>query len=180
MDLDRVDTIRLAKLPTELPATEAAITSASLEPRAAAQAKAQTQALDVVFIEGFVGQTVIGIDGSEYHVPQPVRIDLAIGMPTLYACVTDSIEDTVNYAEVRAALHALLASHGVRLLEALAGKVAQLLIRDFGAHWVRVSIAKPAKFDDVEAVGVTIERRRPAIDSAGVTWAALGAGLVPN
>jgi dihydroneopterin aldolase len=66
------------------------------------------------------------------------------------------------------------------LLEALAEKVAQLLIRDFGAHWVRVSIAKPAKFDDVRAVGVTIERRRAAQGSVDATWAALGAGLVPN
>lgn len=116
--------------------------------------------MDIVYIEGFVGQTVIGIDVSELRDTQPVRISLAIGVPSIRACMTDRIEDTVNYAAVHDALHVLLASHGVQLLERLAEKIAQLLIADFGAHWVRVSIAKPAKFDDVEAVGVVIERRR--------------------
>jgi 7,8-dihydroneopterin aldolase/epimerase/oxygenase len=58
-----------------------------------------------------------------------------------------------------------------------------LLITDFGAHWVRVSLAKPAKFDDVEAVGVQIERQRSdfAAQSTGVVgYASLGQGLVPN
>jgi 7,8-dihydroneopterin aldolase/epimerase/oxygenase len=78
------------------------------------------------------------------------------------------------------ALHALLASHGVQLLEALAEKVAQLLIADFGAHWVRVSLAKPAKFDDVDSVGVLIERCRIEPRATRITCAALGAGLIPN
>jgi dihydroneopterin aldolase len=174
--MDRIDLTRFAAFAAEAPAPGApAAVVPVLDGRAAA-----ARALDIVFIEGFVGETVIGIDASEEGVPQPVRMDLAIGMPALRACLTDRIEDTINYAEVRTALHALFAAHGVRLLEALAEKVAQLLIRDFGAHWVRVSIAKPAKFDDVRAVGVTIERRRATEGSVDAMWAALGAGLVPN
>jgi 7,8-dihydroneopterin aldolase/epimerase/oxygenase len=48
---------------------------------------------------------------------------------------------------------------------------------------VRVSLAKPAKFDDVAAVGVQIERRRsdaPAESAGLVSYASLGKGLVPN
>ena len=127
---------------------------------AAQQPIHDTTPMDIVYIEGMTGSTVIGIDTSELHAPQPVRISLAIGVPAIRACTTDRIEDTINYAAVREALHALLATHGVRLLEALAEQIAQLLIADFGAHWVRVSLAKPAKFDDVESVGVLIERRR--------------------
>ncbi|MBP0590164.1 dihydroneopterin aldolase [Paraburkholderia sp. LEh10] len=115
-------------------------------------------ALDIVYIEGFVAQTIIGIDSSELHKPQPVQLDLAIGVPSLRACETDQIGDTINYAAVRAELHALLATHKVQLLEALAERIAQLLIARFGAHWVRVKLCKPAKFDDVAAVGVVIER----------------------
>jgi dihydroneopterin aldolase len=139
--------------------------------------------MDIVFIENFVGQTIIGIDSSEQHVLQPVRMNLAIGVPAIRACTTDRIEDTINYAAVRSALHALLASHGVRLLEALAEAVARLLITEFGAHWVRVALAKPAKFDDVSAVGVQIERQRSDIPQAGaglVGYALLGAGLSPE
>jgi 7,8-dihydroneopterin aldolase/epimerase/oxygenase len=164
--MDRIDTVRLAAFPS-----------------IGSDASALPRRMDIVFIENFIGQTVIGIDSSEQHVPQPVRVNLAIGVPAIRACTTDRIEDTVNYAAVRGALLALFASHRVRLLEALAETIAQLLITDFGAHWVRVSLAKPAKFDDVEAVGVQIERQRSdfAAQSAGVVgYASLGQGLVPN
>jgi dihydroneopterin aldolase len=74
--------------------------------------------MDIVYIEGFTGQTVIGIDTSELHDPQPVRMNLASGEPGLLACSTDCIEDTIDYAAVREALHAILALHRTRLLEA--------------------------------------------------------------
>lgn len=138
--------------------------------------------MDIVYIEGLTGQTVIGIDASELHEAQPVRMSLAIGVPSIRACHTDRIEDTVNYAAVREAIHGLLASHGLQLLEALAERVAQLIIVDFGAHWVRVNLAKPAKFDDVDAVGVVIERRRGKEERPGgaVSLAWIGRGYVPE
>lgn len=164
--MDRIDTVRLAAFPS-----------------VCSDAGALPERMDIVFIENFTGQTVIGIDSSEQDVPQPVRMNLAIGVPSIRACTTDRIEDTVNYAAVRSALHALLVSHRMQLLEALAETVAQLLMADFGAHWVRVSLAKPAKFDDVAAVGVHIERQRsdmPATGIRAVSYASLGEGLVPN
>ncbi|WP_244816596.1 dihydroneopterin aldolase [Caballeronia sp. Lep1P3] len=135
-------------------------------------------AMDIVYIEGMTGHTVIGIDKSELHDAQPVRLSLAIGVPSLRACTTDCIDDTVNYAAVREAIHGLLASHGVQLLEALAERIAQMVIADFGAHWVRVTLAKPAKFADIEAVGVVIERRRASSADAGLGW--FGLGYVPR
>ncbi|WP_244850317.1 dihydroneopterin aldolase [Caballeronia sp. SL2Y3] len=147
----------------------------------APRAAEENPPMDIVFIEGLTGQTVIGIDKSELHIAQPVRMSLAIGVPSLRACTTDRIEDTVNYAAVREAVHALLASHRVQLLEALAEHIAQLVIARFGAHWVRVSLAKPAKFDDVDAVGVVIERRRaPCMQGGqgGLGW--IGLGYVPQ
>ncbi|SAL16058.1 dihydroneopterin aldolase [Caballeronia humi] len=162
--MDRFDAIRQTGFPNTV--------------NAAAQQPAHDMTpMDIVYIEGLTGRTVIGIDKTELHEPQPVRMSLAIGVPAIRACTTDRIEDTINYAAVREALHALLASHGVQLLEALAEKIAQLLIADFGAHWVRVSLAKPAKFDDVESVGVLIERRRAR---SMATYASLGEGLIPN
>jgi dihydroneopterin aldolase len=174
--MDRIDTVRLASFSADgVPGAAAPFNSAS--------AGALPARMDIVFIENFIGQTVIGIDSSEQHVLQPVRMNLAIGVAAIRACTTDRIEDTINYAAVRSALHALLASHGVHLLEALAEAVARLLITGFGAHWVRVSLAKPAKFDDVAAVGVQIERRRGDIAQAGAEpawYASLGAGSIPN
>lgn len=116
--------------------------------------------LDVIFIEGFVGQTVIGIDESEQDVTQPVIIDLHAGVPRIDACDSDRIDDTINYASIHARLERLMREHGVKLLEALVGQIARIVICEFGAEWVRVRAAKPAKFNNVSGVGVEIERGR--------------------
>lgn len=146
------------------------------------------QALDIIFIDGFVGETVIGIHHDELHDTQPLRIDLAAGLPRSLACDTDHIADTIDYGVVRTALHEMLAGHSYRLLEAFAEGVAMLLLERFGAHWVRVRVTKPGKFHDVDGVGVMIERRRRPVPPAptasprhtAAVLSLLGAGMVPG
>lgn len=140
--------------------------------------------LDHVFIEGFVGETVIGVHDSELQVVQPVVIDVWLGVPRVRACYTDRLADTIDYGEVRERLQRLLVQHSVRLLEALAEQVAHIAVVEFGAHWVRVRVAKPHKFDDVAAVGVVIERRRSTFPEpacrATSALRLIGAGMVPG
>jgi dihydroneopterin aldolase len=149
------------------------------------QDAAQASALDLIFIEGFTGRTVIGIHASELHQTQPIVIDLHAGVPRARACDTDRIADTIDYSVVRERLLRLLAEHRLQLLEAFAEAVADILLDEFGAAWVRVKVVKPNKFDDVTAVGVQIERHaaeRPA--SAQHRGAAvlhlIGSGMVPG
>lgn len=144
--------------------------------------RADDDPLDLVFIEGFTGHTVIGIHPNELGTPQPVLIDVCAGLPRVRACDTDRIADTLDYSALRARLQRLLAEHDVQLLEALAEQVAQIALHEFGAAWVRVRLAKPRKFEDTAAVGVQIERRREGA-AAGASRASLtliGAGLVPG
>ena len=76
--------------------------------------------MDLIFIEGFVGETVIGIHDSELHRPQPLVIDVHAGVPRARACDTDRIADTIDYSVVRERLRRLLAEHRLQLLEAFA------------------------------------------------------------
>lgn len=143
--------------------------------------------LDLIFIEGLRGDTVIGIHASELHVPQPIVIDLHAGVARSRACATDAIADTIDYSVVRERLLRLLREHRLQLLEALAEQIAQILIAEFGAAWVRVKVIKPRKFDDLEAVGVQIERSAdadpqrsaPAHRGAAVLRL-IGSGMVPG
>ena len=48
------------------------------------------------------------------------------------------------------------------MLEKLAEHVASLLIKDFGACWVRVSVANLGVMRGVRRAGVIIERNRAA------------------
>ena len=118
-------------------------------------------AMDIVFLQGFRAETVIGVDHDEQHLPQPVCIDLALGRAQLAACHSDRLRDTVDYAAVREAVQTLLAGHRLKLLEALAEAIAQMLLARFELRWVRVRIAKVDKFPDVARAGVQIERHRP-------------------
>ena len=143
-----------------------------------------SQPLDLIFIDRFVGQTVIGIHDAELHRPQPIEIDLCVGVPRPAACDTDRIVDTIDYSQLRSRLLQLLAQHSVQLLEALAEQVAHIALYEFHAHWVRVRVAKPHKFEDTAAVGVVIERRRHVADEpasrASTTLRLIGAGMVPG
>lgn len=139
--------------------------------------------MDIIFIEGFTGQTVIGIHDSELHRPQPLVIDVHAGVPRARACDTDRIGDTIDYSVVRERLHRLMAEHRLQLLEAFAEAIADLLLLEFGARWVRVKVVKPRKFDDVQAVGVQIEREAadvlPPPSREATVVQLLGSGLVP-
>jgi 7,8-dihydroneopterin aldolase/epimerase/oxygenase len=141
--------------------------------------------MDLIFIEGFTGQTVIGIHDAELQRPQTLRIDLHAGVPRARACDTDAIADTIDYSRVRERLLRLMREHRLQLLEAFAEQIAGILIGEFGAHWVRVKVVKPQKFDDVDAVGVQIERRAadgPAGRSqrAAAVLHLIGSGMVPG
>ena len=147
-------------------------------------APAADETLDIVFIEGLQGNTVIGIDDGEFHVPQPLVIDVQAGVPRLRACDSDRIGDTIHYGLVRERILRLLREHRVQLLEAFAESVATILLDEFGARWVRVKVAKPRKFDDVQAVGVQIERRaeEDALQShrGAAVLHLIGRGMVPG
>ena len=141
-------------------------------------------ALDLIFIEGFEGQTVIGIHETELHRPQPLVIDVHAGLARARACDTDRIQDTIDYGLVCERLRRLLVEPRLQLLEALAETIADILIGEFGASWVRVKVVKPKKFSDVAAVGVQIERAAPTprdkLSPSASVLRLLGAGMVPG
>ncbi|MCM8613120.1 dihydroneopterin aldolase [Accumulibacter sp.] len=114
--------------------------------------------MDIIFIDELRATTLIGIYPREQAMPQTVEISLQIGTSTASAGASDDIGDTIDYARVVDRLRAELAARHFKLLERLAEYVATLLLEDFGATWVRVSIAKLGMMRGVARVGVVIER----------------------
>ena len=114
--------------------------------------------MDIIFIDDFRLSTLIGIYPREKVMPQTVEMSLQIGTSTASAGASDNIGDTINYAAVVERIRAELAVQHFNLLEKLAEFVANLLLEEFGAIWVRVSIAKLGMMPGVRRVGVIIER----------------------
>ncbi len=114
--------------------------------------------MDIIFIDELRASTLIGIYPRERAIPQTVEISLQIGAFTASASASDDIHDTIDYAVVVERLRVELGARHFHLLETLAEYVATLLLEEFGAVWVRVSIAKLGMMSGVRRVGVAIER----------------------
>ena len=116
--------------------------------------------MDAILIRDLRVEALIGIHKRERHVAQTLSIDLDIGLPGPAVFSSDKVVDTIDYEQVALRIKALAASGHFRLVETFADRVATLLIRDFGAPWVKVSAAKIGILANAKLVGVSIERRK--------------------
>jgi dihydroneopterin aldolase len=114
--------------------------------------------MDIIFLRELKIDTLIGVYEWEKRVPQTLQIDLEIALPSSLACQTDNIDDALNYANIVRDIQSALASRHYNLIEALAEAIAQILIDDFKAPWVKVSVAKLQAIRGSKMVGICIER----------------------
>ena len=114
--------------------------------------------MDLIFIRECRADAWIGVYEWEQQQPQSLEFDIDIGLDTHTAGASDSIRDTIDYGKVVERVRADLKDARFKLLEALAEHVCQVLIRDFSAQWVKVSVAKIGHMRGVRKVGVTIAR----------------------
>jgi 7,8-dihydroneopterin aldolase/epimerase/oxygenase len=118
--------------------------------------------MDAILIRDLRVEALIGIHRRERHVTQTLSLDLDIGLPSTEVFASDRVADTIDYEQVALRIRALASAQHYRLVETLADRVAAMLVGDFGAPWVKVSVAKIGILPNAKFVGITIERRRPA------------------
>ena len=116
--------------------------------------------MDVIFIREFKAEAWVGIYEWEMQRAQTLELDLEIGIPGAASGQSDNIKDTVHYGQVVERIKEELAVRRFKLLEALAERLAAIVLDDFGAPWVKLSVAKVGHIRGVRKVGVTIERRQ--------------------
>jgi dihydroneopterin aldolase len=116
--------------------------------------------MDAILLRDLRVEASIGIHKRERHVQQTLSIDLDIGLPGDAVFASDKVADTIDYEQVALRIRDLAASGHFRLVETFADRVAGILMKDFGAPWVRVSASKLGILANVKLVGVTIERGR--------------------
>lgn len=114
--------------------------------------------MDIIFLHDFKAKTLIGIYPWERKVPQTIRIDLEIALPTSRACQSDKIEDALDYALIIERINEILTQKHFSLLEALAEHIAQTILQEFRSPWVKVSVAKLGIIRGVKKLGICIER----------------------
>ena len=115
--------------------------------------------MDFIFIDDMRVEAHVGIFEREKAAPQTLEISLTFGVPD-EAAQDDDIDKTIRYDEVIERIRAELATRHFNLLETLGEYVIGLLLNEFGAPWVKISIAKMGIMKGVRRVGVQIERSR--------------------
>lgn len=116
--------------------------------------------MDVVFIEDLRIDTVIGIYAWERELRQTVALDLELGFDNRIPAASDRIEDTLDYKAVAKRLIAFVEGSSFQLVETLAERCAELILREFPVAFVRLKLSKPGAVRGSRAVGVRIERGR--------------------
>lgn len=115
--------------------------------------------MDFIFIDDMRVEAHVGIFPRERAATQTLEISLTFGVPDA-AAANDDITDTIRYDEVIERIRRELGERHFNLLETLGEYVIGLMLEQFGAPWVKISIAKLGIMKGVRRVGVQIERSK--------------------
>ena len=125
---------------------------ASIEPLAA------TDSGVTIFVRDLAVNALVGVYEHERQAPQMLMLDLDIELGANRGGQTDTLVDTLDYADVVSDLRSHLAETSYSLLERLAEFAADRILNRFHASSVTVQIAKIGVLPGVRAVGVRIKR----------------------
>ena len=116
--------------------------------------------MDIIFLREIRLDARVGIYKREKTITQTVELDLEMALPDDRVFKSGKVADTIDYAVVVERIRTVLLEQHYGLVETLAERVAQIILDEFRAPWVRVSIAKVGAQRNVRRVGVVIERSK--------------------
>lgn len=114
--------------------------------------------MDYLFIDGLKVKAQLGIYTWEQRIAQTVLIDVKMQVAPNQAAQNNDITMTLNYQQVVEYIRAFFTDEVFGIIENIAERLATILLEKFAINWLRLRIAKPNIFADVDAVGITIER----------------------
>ena len=112
---------------------------------------------DVIHIEKLKLQSRLGVPEEERAEPQRVEVLVTLEPGVNFAALNDRVENTVDYALVCEEIKATAEARPRRLLETLAGDIAERLLGRFPIWRLTVEVRKFI-LPDTEYVAVRIER----------------------
>ncbi|RRQ21764.1 dihydroneopterin aldolase [Thiohalobacter thiocyanaticus] len=114
--------------------------------------------MDIIFLRDLRIETVIGIFEWERRIRQTISFDLEMATDIRRAAASDSIEDTLNYKAVAKRLIDYVGNSDFQLVETLAERVAEIVMKEFDVPWLRLTVNKTGAVRGARDVGVIIER----------------------
>jgi dihydroneopterin aldolase len=117
----------------------------------------------VVAIHGLEAYGRHGVHGAERELGQRFVIDVEIELVHAVATESDTLGDTIDYAALADAVVRIVGGPSVRLIERLAGLIADRVLEEPGARAVTVRVRKPhvALRHPVQDAAVLLRRVSP-------------------
>lgn len=115
---------------------------------------------DTIFLQSLEAKCVIGIFDWERKVKQKVVIDLALPADIRKAAKRDRLEDTVDYKKIAKHTLAFVSKSRFFLIETLAERLAQSLLKKFDLPEIKIRLSKPGAIRGSKNVGIEIVRKR--------------------
>ncbi len=113
-------------------------------------------------ITGLSLYTHHGVSEAERELGQRLVLDLRLDIGETDATVTDSIQDTIDYAEVCQLVALVAQQRSHRTLERLCSTIADRLLADYELEGVWVKVAKPEPPIALSVAEVSVEVWREA------------------
>ena len=103
---------------------------------------------------------IIGLREWERTTPQNVNLNITLFTDFSKACVSDEIDDTVDYVTIKKDIIKEVEASSFKLVEKLAQMVAEICLRDARVMRVDVNVSKPGALRFARTVAVEITRTR--------------------
>ena len=114
--------------------------------------------MDIIFINDLRVDTVIGVWEWERRIRQTLVMHVEMGVDISSAGETDDLSKTVDYKAVNDRVRSFTSKSEFKLVETLAEKISEIILKEFGVRWLKLTISKQGVLDDVKDVGIIIER----------------------
>ena len=135
---------------------------------------------DYIVLIGLKVSCIIGIFDWERKQKQDVLINLQIPCDAHKAAQRDNIADAVDYKKIAKTTIAFVEKSDFQLVETLAEKLADLLIKNFQLSEIELSVSKPAAIRGSQNVGITIHRFQTASNPQETVFLSLGSNINPK
>ncbi|EAC2424531.1 dihydroneopterin aldolase [Listeria monocytogenes] len=119
--------------------------------------------MDKIYLNELVFYGYHGVLKEETKLGQTFRVSLILGLSTKKAGISDSVEDTVSYADVYETVKEIVEGKPFKLIEALAEKIASEVLTGYPLlEEVTVKLIKPNPPipGHYDSFAVEIERKR--------------------
>lgn len=115
---------------------------------------------DWIYLHGLRLRCHIGVTPRERRVRQTIIADIALKCDLRRAGKSDRLRDTVDYSVIAQKISSSATKEKFCLLEALAGRIADICLADLKVKAVTIKVAKKGVLPNVSSVEVEITRSR--------------------